>query len=128
MEEEVNRAPFNMALSTLEKLQKTLVEIKRASVEGLQLIKLKLILSFHNQSTPLISNAKRKKDMKSLRGDLRKINPGRTKVLLHGNFSHFEPNCNKEVDFKLDDILEKIQGLMQEEGYFMPPSQDEDLY
>jgi len=121
-------APFNMALSTLEKINKILVDIKKASVYGLQGEKYNLVLQFHIQSIPLISKKEGKEKMQSLKGTLRDIRPGQRKVLVQGVFNRMESCFNRDVDFALDDVLEEIQVLLQSEGYFMPPSEEEDLY
>ena len=126
--DESNKAPFNMALSVLDKINKILIEIKKASVYKMQDEKYQMVLQFHIQSIPLISNKEGKKRMTELKTILRNITPGRRSVLMNGYFDRYEPCFNRKVDFELDDVLEEIQVLLQNEGYFMPSKDEEDVY
>ncbi len=126
---EKTRAPFNMALSTLEKLQNVLVELTRFSVSGNQNEKYRLTLQFHIQAIPIIFKKESMKRMEELKKKLRELRP--SKIIYrdgYGNTTRIEPNFVQELDFKLDDIIQEIQVLLQDEGYFMPPKEDEDLY
>lgn len=127
--DETRTAPFNMALSTLEKLQKILVEIKKLSVMGEQHRKYFMVRQFHLQSMPLISKKDGATKMKTLKGNLRDI---KLKRIRHFNRYSGEERLEEifcsELDFQLDDIVEGIEDALQDEGYFMPPSEEEDLY
>lgn len=128
MSEESGIAAFNMALSTLEKLQKILIEIKQFSIEGLQHSKFKAALQFHMQSSPLVSKKEGVGKMKKLKDRLREIKLERIKIVRHGDLIGYEPRYSQKIDYEIDDILEEIQILLQEEGYFMPPSESEEMY
>lgn len=123
------RAAFNMALSSLERLNKMLIEIKQFSCMGNQRMKYQMVLQFHIQSTPLVKKTSGKDRMKELKDELRNLVPKRIRYVdRQGNTTRFEDVFSQDLDFKLDDVLEKIQNLLQDEGYFMPSSEVEDLY
>jgi len=121
-------AAFNMALSSLERLNKMLIEIKKFSCMGEQRMKYQMALQFHSQSIPLITKADGKKEMEVLKGKLRILRPIKIQYVCYGKPTKTLDEFNQDLDFKIDDIMSAIQTLLQDEGYFMPPSMEEDLY
>ncbi len=121
-------APFNMALSSLERLNKILIDIMKFSAVRNPVMKYQLALSFHNQAVPLIKKTPGREKMKELKTKLRKVKLQKVVYWNRNVQTRTEFIFNPHIDFQIDDILEEIQFLLQEEGYFMPPSEEEDLY
>src|SRR3990167_778365 len=122
------KAPFNMALNTLERLGSTLSKISATESDPLlplgirQAMKVILVRQFFIQATPLLTEevvTKHQSKVLELKPNSRQI----IKVLSGGQ--HQITNDTKDVfdwelNKKLDEILLEIQRELQKEKYFMP--------
>ena len=122
------KAPFNMAISTLESLRSLLDEISKIertptflmSDAEKQNIKIRLVKRFYTNSSPLLAETVVDKYKEIL--DIKS-----PQYLMTNNKI---PTGNKqirfdfELDSKLDQYLINIQRELQRERYFMPPKRD----
>ena len=122
-----SKAPFNMAINTLERLGEILSRIRRLdedpffSRDTKQAIKTSLVIDFYVQSSPLLKDTI-VKDNK----DILNLKPNSRQVI---NSIGRKTNRQKEVfdwdlEKKLNEYLIKIEKELQKEGYFMPPKKD----
>ena len=129
--QEQSRAPFNMALNTLERLGKILDQIKMiSSITYLdktiqQTAKLKLLKQFFIQSAPLLPSDFVKKHTSKILNlkMIEKIIINNSSIPI-GTKSFFDDN----IEIQIDNYLINIQLSLQEEGYFMPQSEEDELY
>lgn len=126
-----SKAPFNMALNTLERLGYILSEIRRVSSEPLfdkalkQSMKVQLTKQFFIQASPLLPEEvalKYSSEIISLRPNEQAI------VKKTGMEVRATNEIRKVFDWALEDLLDslliKIQRELQKEKYFMPPKRD----
>ncbi len=120
------KAPFNMALSTLESLRRVLDEIAIIEKDPLlsdatkQNLKIRLTKRFYVNSSPLL-----KEDVVKKFKDILKIKAPEfiltEKGVATGNT---RTRYDFELDIKLDQHLIDIQRELQKEKYLMPPKKD----
>ncbi len=128
-EEESNGvAPFNMALSTLEKIHKSLMEITHLTLIKDQHSKFRMIKQLHLQSSFLITSKDGKKSMKGIKEKLTKIKLPFIQVMRYGRFVKMEEDFNQKLDYDLDDFVEQICSLLQNSGNYLMPSTKDPRY
>jgi len=134
-ENEIEDAKFNMALDTLKRLGNILFEIKQLSFNdeftdsGKQIIKINLVKQFFLQSSPLLPKTivgEFKKEILNLKPKMIRI--GEKSSYGAVNFIGSEPAFNWVLEIRLDELLIELQGKLQEQKYFMPPAESEDMY
>lgn len=131
---EREKAPFNMAIDTLRRLGKILQDVTIISTNPnlfpneRQEIKINYVKQFYVQASPLlrkevIEEYKKKVDVlrpKQVADQRRRT--GNTPIFLGWKI---------EFDYKLEELLDQIlvelQISLADDGYFMPPS-DEDMF
>ena len=121
-----SKAPFNMAISTLESLRYLLDEISKTernpllSDAGKQNLKIKSVKRFYTNSSPLLDEETVKKFKEILR-----IQSPKYLTLKNGIATGEETlRFDFELDIQLDQYLIDIQRELQSKGYFMPPRKD----
>ncbi len=129
-------AVFNMAIATLQRIDLILREIKLISVGnsmqaygfemnmGLaQHTKLKLVKQLFIQSIPLFNPKQRDKQKKEIQGMIDKIQPPIIKhISRYSRRGHyFSEGYSPDVEKQLDEVVIRIEEILQQEQYFMPP-------
>lgn len=124
------KAPFNMAINTLERLGNILVEIKQITNEDFsdsekQKIKVNLVKQFFIQATPLL----KVEDVKEKRREILKLSPKIIKQFRNRVGDTPVPMGYTNVydialENKLDGIIIDLQMLLQNGKYFMPSGSD----
>lgn len=126
-----SKAPFNMAISTLERLSGTLIKIREVSCDPLipldlqQQMRVKLTRQFFIQASPLLSEKVVEEYMERF-----KEIKANSRYILKSNSSGFKKTnemkviYSEELDEKIDLFLLDIQRELQKEKYFMPPKKD----
>lgn len=121
-----SKAPFNMAISTLESLRYLLDEISKTdrspllSEAGKQNLKIKSVKRFYTNSSPLLDEDTVKKFKQIL-----EIKSPKHIMLKNGIATGEETlRFDFELDVQLDQYLIDIQRELQSKGYFMPPRKD----
>jgi len=120
------KAPFNMAISTLESLRSLLDEITKIEGHPLLLdaekqnLKIKLVKRFYCNSSPLLTE-----EIVSKYKAILEINPPeytmtKNRVPTNSKTLRFD----FALDIKLEQFLIDIQRELQKEKYFMPPKRD----
>ena len=131
---EREKAPFNMAIDTLRRLGKILEKVTEISTSSLflpaqrQEIKINYVKQFFVQASPLL----RKEIIKEYKPRVDKLKPVTIKRVINrtGNtslYDGFEIIYNHKLEIELNQILVELQISLAEDGYFMPPS-DEDMF
>ena len=132
---ELEKAPFNMAQDTLKRLSQTLDEIKQLAyktdydMETRQAVKIGLVRNFFVQSSPLLLEdfvKKYKLEILKLRPKIVRIIQNRT--WNESKYVGQQIIYDEELEFRLDEILIELQIVLQKEGYFMPRAEDEESY
>jgi len=131
-EAESEKAVFNMALDTLQRLGKNLQEQKELSYKYelpeyvLQAIKIGLVKQFFVQASPLLPEEtvkKYRKEILSLSPKLKetyKKHPGNADELIGS-----QPFYDIYLEVRLNEIIIELQMILQKEKYFMPSYEDE---
>lgn len=129
MSEERNdvKAPFNMALNTLERLGEILSKIRQLSEspdisrEVKQSMKTFLVIDFYIQAVPLL----KEEDIKNNKNIL-DLKPKELGVIdeMGRRKDRIKEIFDWELEKKLNLHLISIQIALQKENYFMPPKQD----
>lgn len=125
------KAPFNMAISTLERISGLLFKIREVSIdimlrpEQKQEMKVQLTRQFFLQASPLLPESVVEKYID--RFNKLKVN-SKTIIKTSGS-SSFKTNDRKiifdeDLDVELDLFSLAIQRELQKEKYFMPPKKD----
>jgi len=119
------KAPFNMALSTLEALRKILSDIKQISVdpyltiETKQTLKIYLLKRFYVDSSPLLED-----NIVEKYKNILNIKPKEIPIISKEN-SQLTGKNKVIFDFELEVTLDKhlinLQQELQKEKYYMPP-------
>jgi hypothetical protein len=132
---ELEKAPFNIAQDTLKRLSQTLDEIKQLAyktdydMETRQAVKIGLVRNFFVQSSPLLLEdfvKKYKLEILKLRPKIVRIIQNRT--WNESKYVGQQIIYDEELEFRLDEILIELQIVLQKEGYFMPRAEDEESY
>lgn len=122
---EETKAPFNMALSTLEALRKILSDIKQISADPFltddmkQKLKIHLVKRFYVDSSPLLPNGvvEKYKEILSLKSkEIPIIEKGNSKPTGKNKMVY-----DFDLDETLDNYLIELQQELQKEKYYMPP-------
>jgi|TARA_Y100000034_G_scaffold50592_1_gene62314 hypothetical protein len=123
------KAPFNMAIATLERLSDILREINKVEQSLLPLNKKQehkvyLVRQFYIQSVPLLTENQREKTK-----DILDLLPIKKQIILNSAGSRskeggMEIIYDLELEKKLNEALIKVQVCLQDEKYFMPPRRD----
>jgi hypothetical protein len=123
-----SKAPFNMAISTLEALRKILSHIEYVYLTPLindevkQSIKVNLVKRFYVDCSPLLPA-----DVVEKYKEILKLRPVAFKVI---NSADLKLTGSMKVVFdwdleeKMDNYLISLQTELQKEKYFMPPKKD----
>lgn len=120
------QAPFNMAISTLMRLDAILKEIKAIDSNILipkserQEIKISLVKNFFYNSVPLL----KEEAVKKYREEIINLNPMTIQIYERrssiirpvGNQCNYDPQLNS----RLDNLMIDMQISLQEKGHFMP--------
>lgn len=125
------KAPFNMAISTLQRLDGILVEIRKVSADIFlppsikQATKVILVKEFFIQASPLLST----EIVSRYESEVLALKPKALQIIKMVSGHNQRTNDTKEVydgeiELKLDKILIQIQRELQKEKYFMPPKKD----
>jgi len=135
-EENVERekAPFNMAIDTLRRLGKILEKVTEISTNPLflpplrQEITINYVKSFFVQASPLL----REEVIEEYKKRVDDLKPATIKQVINrtGNtplHNGFEIIYSHKLEIELNEILLELQISLAEDGYFMPPS-DEDMF
>ncbi|MGD2072162.1 MAG: hypothetical protein PVG65_01565 [Candidatus Thorarchaeota archaeon] len=132
---EESAAVFNMALATLQRLDIMLREIKLISIGnsmdayGFQMspgvaqhTKYKLVKQLFVQSIPLFNPKKKEEQKKEVQKMIDMINLLYIKnVDRLGRLTSVVEGFNEIIEKQLDEIIIRIEEILQEEQYFMPP-------
>jgi len=127
----VSKAPFNMAVNTLERLAYILSQIRAVGVdpflspEKKQAIKVHLVRQFIVQASPLLPEDIAKK----YTDQLPQLRPKEANVIRKEGMNMKKVNQKKEVfdwelEDKLDQLIVEVERHLQNEGYIMPPKDD----
>jgi len=127
--EEREEAKFNMALACLKRVDTILFDIGEISttVDNPVMannIKYKKIRELFTTSYPLIKNKDKKKELRQNVECLKFLFGAINNVKLNRKI----PTCRINADEILDYTIQKIQDILQEEGYFMPSKEDEGMF
>jgi len=133
MQEGIDKAPFNMAINTLERLGAILTDIRKVDQmimlepEQRQEIKVSLVKDFYIQASPLLlDHAKEKK--KEIQEKVLSLTSSSLKRLININGIQQQRGVkliySEELDKKLNEILIEIQDVLQQGKYYMPPRRD----
>jgi len=125
------KAPFNMALNTLERLGYILSQIRAVSIDPnlpdstKQKMKVSLVRQFFVQSSPLLDE----KVVEKYQNDFLTLKPKTQKVAVRNGGSVKITDVervvfDRDLEDKLDLLLLSIQRELQKEKYFMPPKKD----
>ena len=126
-----SKAPFNMAINTLERLGETLNQIRRIEQEFMipeatrQEMKIGLVKQFFVQASPLLlDHAAEKKAL--IQERVMVLEPKRLpRLVSNGTGASVVRGTKVVYDFKLDQKLDalliEIQDTLQEGRYYMPP-------
>ena len=126
------RAPFNMALNTLERIGEILREIKRYSCtidlswNHKQYMKAQLTRQLFIQSSPLLDEEK----VEDMKEEFDGIFPNAKKIVQENGGGNYKPiddykvTYSPELEVKLDYFILKVQRELQKMKYFMPPRED----
>lgn len=125
------KAPFNMALNTLERLGDILTQIRRIGADPMlppeikQSMKVSLVKQFFIQASPLIPNYPeddRKKiiNLKPNQQPIKKLTPSGE----HKSTQMVKTIYDAGLEIEMDTMLLNVQRKLQDEGYFMPPKHD----
>jgi len=131
-EAESEKAVFNMALDTLQRLGKNLEEQKQLSYKYelpeyvLQAIKIGLVKQFFVQASPLLPE----ETVKKYRKEILSLSPQRVNTYFRNGVSAdkllgLKPFYDKDLAVRLDEIIIELQMILQKEKYFMPSYEDE---
>lgn len=126
-----SKAPFNMALNTLERLGGILTKIREISSEPFlnpaikQEMKVSLTKQFFLQSSPLLSP----EVVSTFEQQFLDFKPKELPIILKSSAGQVRTNDMKvifdwELERKLDKFLLDVQRELQKEKYFMPPKKD----
>jgi|TARA_R100000049_G_C1893653_1_gene45890 hypothetical protein len=123
------KAPFNMAIATLERLSDILREINKVEqsllpLEMKQEHKVYLVRQFYIQSIPLLTAKQREAhkeilDLAPIKKEI-VLNTAGTRSKDGGRRVVYDVNLEKQ----LNEALIKVQVCLQDEKYFMPPRRD----
>jgi len=122
-EREEVKAPFNMALSTLEALRKILSDIKQLAIDPYltddikQIMKIFLLKRFYVDSSPLL-------DKEIVKGykEILNLQPKKIQILRDGKLINQKKAIfSFELEITLDQYLIELQQELQKEKYYMPP-------
>lgn len=122
-----DKAPFNMAINTLERLGEILTNIRRIEQEPLFTIEMKqeykinLVKQFFIQASPLMFD--HAPDRKAeIQQKVLVLEPKRAKVIQDGKRTNKERVIfSSEIDKQLNEILIEIQDVLQQGKFYMPP-------
>lgn len=121
------KAPFNMAINTLERLGEILTQIRKVSSDPFmpsadkQLMKVSLSRQFFIQASPLLNEDV----VKDYEEKLLSLKPQKAKITKNGKPTGQEKIIfNSDLDNTLDQFVLQIQRELQKERYFMPPKKD----
>lgn len=134
MVEENRQAPFNMALYTLESIRKWIDKIAEVSMgvsEGVLLnpndtivIKRKMVRQLIVLSAPLLD----KIPLENIQEEFAKIKIVTGTINRGGNVSRNVPIYTPEIEESLDSCVEHLEVSLQENGHFMPGSDESSLF
>lgn len=120
------KAPFNMAISTLEALRSILSDIKRVYEDPYwsdamkQKLKVHLVRRFYVDSSPLLNPEVVKKYKNILN-----LQPKEVRIIRNNKLTNdLRVIFDWSLEIKLDNYLLEIQRELQKEKYFMPPRED----
>lgn len=122
------KAPFNMALSTLEALRLILLHIEKVDMdpslpdEIKQKMKLSLLKRFYVDSAPLLPD----KVVKNYKAILQLI-PKELQIVDHHTSKltkKMKLVYDPQLDIVINESLLKLQQELQKEKYYMPPKKD----
>ena len=123
---EESKAPFNMALSTLEAIRKILCHIEEVSISTniqddiKQKMKINLVKRFYVDSAPLLDE----KTVEKYK-DILKLKPKTLKIISEGKLTKYEKVIyDFDLEIKLDNYLIELQIELQRKNYYMPPRRD----
>lgn len=124
------KAPFNMAIATLERLSDILREITKLEqsfmlLEMKQERKVYLVKDFYRNAVPLLT----KKHREELQPKIVQLLPKEQTILItkHGLASRENGKrvvYDASLDLTLNELLVDVQVFLQEEKFFMPPRKD----
>lgn len=134
-----NQAPFNMAVATLMRLDEILKEYKKISIlleagqdengnivnkEIFLAMKIKTAKQLFINAIPLIAKEDQKTECKNLLKDLNV--PMRSIAVNDPNNPHKIPTpyYDSKIENLCDNFVMKVEEILQEEKYFMPPKND----
>ncbi len=118
-------APFNLALATLERINKILINFSSISLSVPDdvercLLKKKMVKQLYIASVPLIMKRDKKLALKKQVDGL--------DSLFKKNYNQVEKTskitCRLNTEDRIDIVCMMIQEVLQEKNYFMPPGND----
>ena len=126
-----SKAPFNMAIDTLERLGDILRDIKRIdqdimlNFEQKQALKVASVQHFFMNATPLLEQ----EDKDKFEEQVLSLKPKQLRIMTNsfGNATVFKGTSfgyDPELDRTLNKLLIDIQTALQDGKFFMPPRKD----
>jgi len=125
------KAPFNMAIASLERISDILREITRNSIERdmtseeRQKRKIELVKGLGFNSFPLLKESFETDTFEKIK----ELSPATKKRLIKDGTEYSKTNgstiiYSKELENQLDSLIVKISRELQKEKYLMPPKED----
>lgn len=126
------KAPFNMAIATLERIHNILTKIASISSDPIipsdvkQSIKVQLVKDLFIQSCALL----KPKVEQDIRKDFLELQPKSLQIIQSNGYGSYKKTDQQkevydwELEKKLNTLILKVQRELYYENYFMPPKKD----
>jgi len=129
-------AKFNMAIATLQDLSRNLEEQRLISYSSdltlaqKQIQRINLVRQFFIRSSPLLPD----KVVLKYKNEILRLKPAQRETydncsgMSASKFVGYKSVYDETLEYRLDEIMIELQQVLQEEKYFMPPSEEEGMF